>query len=551
LLLSNKKEVFFVSLSYGFYNSIGGDRKYNAEQLSSLFDGIINDGVFASIGDALTVSVVSGMSLKVGIGRAWFNNTWTYNDSDLVIVLDASEIAFNRIDMIILEVNSSEDVRANSIKVLKGIPGTVPVAPTLTNTETIHQYQLAQIYIGSAVTEIVSGNITSKIGSSECPYVAGITVINIDNEEVFSQSVEKTLMDSYSSDSINFVMESSYGVGKGLADYAVYKGSVASFTNLRACASITGILASQNAIDEVAADSNLLDIFISMTTNVGTFIAKAFGFTLANFSGLATFNDICGNITAINQVITSTVLMNIIINNALYMNTVSGNATIMAAIMNSATASEIYLTSGYKVGMGIDTLNVANGGTTNTTLNELNSMTAIAASSTSMDTIVASSAVMDYLKVSTVAMTALCANTISADKISNNATAFGKIANSTPGFTAWIANAISRLSMYTAAAITESILSASTNAIALMTAGQHSVVGLKNTAYAGKAFVLNCVDIADSGSYTQTYGVFVLSPTSITRAPSTGTLTIKRFASTVTQNTTTTNWSTYFNIFYI
>lgn len=39
-----------MAFTYGFFNSLNGDRKYTAEQLSSIFDGLITDGVFDSIG---------------------------------------------------------------------------------------------------------------------------------------------------------------------------------------------------------------------------------------------------------------------------------------------------------------------------------------------------------------------------------------------------------------------------------------------------------------------------------------------------------------------
>ena len=41
-----------MSVSSGFFNSLNGDRKYNAAQMSAIFDGLIIDGVFASIGTA-------------------------------------------------------------------------------------------------------------------------------------------------------------------------------------------------------------------------------------------------------------------------------------------------------------------------------------------------------------------------------------------------------------------------------------------------------------------------------------------------------------------
>ena len=34
-----------MSVSSGFFNSLNGDRKYNAAQMSAIFDGLIIDGV--------------------------------------------------------------------------------------------------------------------------------------------------------------------------------------------------------------------------------------------------------------------------------------------------------------------------------------------------------------------------------------------------------------------------------------------------------------------------------------------------------------------------
>ena len=73
-----------------------------------------------------------------------------------------------------LEINASEEVRANSIKVIKGTPATNPVAPTLINTELVHQYPLADIYVGANVTEIIPANITNRVGTEACPLSTGI-----------------------------------------------------------------------------------------------------------------------------------------------------------------------------------------------------------------------------------------------------------------------------------------------------------------------------------------------------------------------------------------
>lgn len=163
-----------MALTYGFYNSYNGDRTYDATDISSIFDGIIKDGVFMSIGDAFIVSAANGMQVTVGSGRAWFNHTWTYNSVASLHSIEPADIVLNRIDIVVLEINASEEVRANSIKIIKGTPATNPVAPTLINTELVHQYPLADIYVGANVTEIIPANITNRVGTEACPLSTGI-----------------------------------------------------------------------------------------------------------------------------------------------------------------------------------------------------------------------------------------------------------------------------------------------------------------------------------------------------------------------------------------
>lgn len=163
-----------MSVTYGFYNSLNGDRKYNAEQISSIFDGLIVDGVFASIGTAFAVKAAGGLTVNVGIGKAWFNHTWTLNDSILPLTAPESEVLLDRIDAVVLEVNGLESVRENSIKIITGTPSSAPVRPTLENEGNVHQYPLAYIYrkFGSAV--ITQADITNMVGTDSTPFVTGI-----------------------------------------------------------------------------------------------------------------------------------------------------------------------------------------------------------------------------------------------------------------------------------------------------------------------------------------------------------------------------------------
>ena len=163
-----------MALTYGFYNSRNGDRKYNAMTMSAIFDGIINDGVFQSIGTCFKPVPSTGLSVNVGIGRAWFDHTWTYNDSPMNLTFTQSDMINARIDAIVLEVNAEDSVRANSLKVIIGTPAASPQKPKLINTATVNQYPIAYVTIPANATSIIDDNIEYVVGQSPCPFVTAI-----------------------------------------------------------------------------------------------------------------------------------------------------------------------------------------------------------------------------------------------------------------------------------------------------------------------------------------------------------------------------------------
>lgn len=163
-----------MSVSSGFFNSLNGDRKYNAAQMSAIFDGLIIDGVFASIGTAFAVKAAGGLTVNVGVGKAWFDHTWTVNDSILPMTAPEAEVLLDRIDAVVLEVNGMESVRDNSIKFVKGNPSSAPSRPTLTNEGNVHQYPLCYIYRKYGTAVINQADITPMVGTESTPFVTGI-----------------------------------------------------------------------------------------------------------------------------------------------------------------------------------------------------------------------------------------------------------------------------------------------------------------------------------------------------------------------------------------
>ena len=171
-----------MAITSGFFNSLSGDRKYDARQMGEMFDGLIEDGVFMSIGDALKTVPSSGMTVAVGTGRAWFLHTWTKNDSDHLITVSAAESVLNRIDTIVLDIDNTEATRDNDIVLVKGTPSSNPKRPILIDADDHKQIPLADILVPAGSTALTATNITNIVGTSECPYVTGpLSIIKNDD----------------------------------------------------------------------------------------------------------------------------------------------------------------------------------------------------------------------------------------------------------------------------------------------------------------------------------------------------------------------------------
>ena len=195
-----------MSVTSGFFNSLNRDRRYNAQQMSAIFDGIINDGVFANIGVAFAITADTGVTVNIGKGKAWFNSAWVYNDAPLPKTFEGAEVVLDRIDAIVVEVDHNESVRMGDIKIVKGTPSSSPQRPAMVNTTNKSQHPLAYIYRKAGSTAITQADITNMVGTSECPYITGILQVqNIDNivaqwnaqwNQWYAEKVEQTDVDA-------------------------------------------------------------------------------------------------------------------------------------------------------------------------------------------------------------------------------------------------------------------------------------------------------------------------------------------------------------------
>lgn len=159
----------------GFFNSVNGDRVYNAQQMSTIFEGLITDGVYASVGNKLAVQPNNGMTIQIASGRGWFAKHWVNNDSEYAVTLEASDVTLNRYCAVCVRVDESDAVRNAEVYLKYSDFATTPVKPTMVRTEAVKEYCLAYVYIKAGATAITAADITDTRGDNNlCGWVTGL-----------------------------------------------------------------------------------------------------------------------------------------------------------------------------------------------------------------------------------------------------------------------------------------------------------------------------------------------------------------------------------------
>ena len=174
-----------MAVTYGFFNSLNSDRLYNADQMSNYFKGLITDGVYESVDEALIVKATTGMTVSVGTGRAIIDCKWINVDSIVNLSINASHVTLNRYTAVCLHLDIGN--RQIEIITIDGINATTPTKPVPTNTSTDKYLVLAYVYVGAGATAITQSNITdTRANTNICGWVTGL-IKQVDTSELFLQ----------------------------------------------------------------------------------------------------------------------------------------------------------------------------------------------------------------------------------------------------------------------------------------------------------------------------------------------------------------------------
>lgn len=162
-----------------FFNSVSGDRLYNASDFAEYFKGFFTNGVFYNSSDALKVSA-NGSQVLIAKGRANINGYCFINEGSTSLGISANTGTNARYDAVVVELDS-ETNRTIGLKVINGTASSSPVKPTPTENQII----LAYIYVKGATTEITNADITdTRFDNSVCGIVTQ-AVTSIDVQKLY------------------------------------------------------------------------------------------------------------------------------------------------------------------------------------------------------------------------------------------------------------------------------------------------------------------------------------------------------------------------------
>lgn len=110
-----------------------------------------------------TLAVSAGgtaMSVSVASGGAWIEGFYYETDAAVAQTITAADATNPRIDRVVVQLDRTANTV--SLVVLAGTPAASPVAPTLTQTDTLWQISLAQVLVDAAVGVIAAGKVTDE-----------------------------------------------------------------------------------------------------------------------------------------------------------------------------------------------------------------------------------------------------------------------------------------------------------------------------------------------------------------------------------------------------
>lgn len=149
----------------GFFDSVGDDREYQADEFARRFRQVITDGVKNGGNNLKVTAPGTGMTVEVNYGDGMVQgyDYWLVDDSTGKLALTvAPPDAQKRIDRVVLRLDTNVGKREVYADIIKGTPGASPAPPDLVREGNIYELSLARITVDAGTTTIMPANIVDE-----------------------------------------------------------------------------------------------------------------------------------------------------------------------------------------------------------------------------------------------------------------------------------------------------------------------------------------------------------------------------------------------------
>ena len=178
-------------LKFSFFDSIIGadgqpDRAFGAGDFSKYFGTLIKNGIFPNPSSNFQImGDQNNMTVKSEAGLAWIEGHLGYDDSVYILNIDKADSTMDRIDRIVLRLDTLE--RCIKWVVKKGEFSVSPIPKPLQRDADGYEIAIADVRVGKGVSKITQSAITDlRMNTELCGWVTG-TVTQIDTSTLFNQ----------------------------------------------------------------------------------------------------------------------------------------------------------------------------------------------------------------------------------------------------------------------------------------------------------------------------------------------------------------------------
>ena len=254
------------------------DRAISSEPLRNLLHKLFTDGILPDVSTNLQVVAGTGMNVVVKAGFAIVQGCLKLEENDRTLAVQASNATNDRIDTVVLRLNSNDDQRYCDLYIREGTPATNPVRPNLVRSDSVYELGLADIFVSKSITSITQSKITdTRYEAERCGVISSLS--EYDTTTIYKQVQAdlkefkdteqaeflawyeniKDILDESTAGHLQSEIEATNAVVATKQDKAI-KATITlstTWTDLTKSVSVSGITANHNAIlDVVTSTSN-------------------------------------------------------------------------------------------------------------------------------------------------------------------------------------------------------------------------------------------------------------------------------------------------------